>query len=145
MRERMREAWRRLLDDGGRSMATRGMTLVEIMIVLTIMASIMGVVGVYVFGAIDRAGIKEAQTEVETLKGYADQYYIQSSPHEYPSSLDALTSGPAPITKEIPKDPWNQDYIYKQGSGTKGEVTICSAGPDESPGTNDDICSGGGQ
>ena len=134
---------RELADNGAARSAPRGMTLVEIMIVLTIMASIMGVVSVYVFGAIDRAGIKEAQTEVETLKGYVDMYWSTSTPHEYPSSLDDLTSGPAPITKKIPKDPWGHDYIYQKPSGNSAEATVCSVGPDESQGTDDDICAGG--
>ncbi len=117
----------------------RGMTLVEIMIVLTIMASIAGVVGFFAKGALDRAKVKEATTEVGNLKQMVDSYYVFSN--EYPDSLDQLVNPPgnmAPIAKAIPKDPWNNEYNYKKGSGSE-PPELSSNGPDGSPGNDDDI------
>ena len=45
----------------------KGMTIVELMIVLTIIASIMGVVGFYVFGTLDKANVQEARIEIGQL------------------------------------------------------------------------------
>ena len=120
---------------------TRGMTLVEIMIVLTIMASIAAVVGFFAKGALDNAKIKEAQTEVGNLKQMVDTYYV--SANEYPNSLDDLKSPPggmSPIVKTIPKDPWNNEYNYSKGGGSD-EPTLSSNGPDGQGGTDDDISS----
>ena len=109
------------------------------MIVLTIMASIAAVVGFFAKGALDNAKIKEAQTEVGNLKQMVDTYFV--SANEYPNSLDDLKSPPggmSPIVKEIPKDPWNNDYNYSKGGGSD-EPSISSNGPDGQAGTDDDI------
>jgi general secretion pathway protein G len=117
--------------------APRGMTLVEVLIVLTIMASIMGVVGVFAVGAIDRANIKKAQIEIGNLSGFAEQYMIMNTPPKLPESLQDLATGPTPITKKVPQDPWGNDYIYNKTGPREFEIT--SAGKDGQPGTEDDI------
>ena len=114
-----------------------GMTIVELMIVLTIIASIMGVVGFAVFGALDTASTKEAQIEIGQLTQMCDAYYLASSPRTYPDTLEQLAEGPNALTKEVPKDPWGNDYIYKKEGNRK--ITIYSAGPDGSEGTEDDV------
>lgn len=115
----------------------RGMTLVEIMIVVTIMASIMGVVGFFVFGALDRSNIKTAQIEIGQLEGLINTYYLTSSPNRLPDSLTELTTGPAPLTKDVPKDPWNSDYVYRKNGARDFEIV--SPGPDGKEGTDDDV------
>lgn len=119
----------------------RGMTLVEIMIVITIMASIAGVVGFFVFGAIDRANVGNAETQINNLENMVEMYYTTTTPNQLPNSLDDLTDGTMPITDEVPVDPWGNDYIYRRHSDRSFE--ICSAGPDGVEGTEDDICTGG--
>ncbi len=122
----------------GRSLAhAGGMTIVELMIVLTIIASIMGVVGFYVFGALDKANISEARIEITQLSNMCNAYYLSSSPKKMPDSLSDLAEGPSPLTQKVPKDPWGNDYIYKK-EGTR-TVKIYSAGPDGSEGTEDDV------
>lgn len=113
-----------------------GMTLVEIMIVVTIMAMIASVVGVFVFGALDRANIRTAQIEIGQLEGQVEQYYTMEG--ELPDQLEDLTEGPRPyIEGEVPEDPWGNDYIYdRQGSQ---QFEIYSAGPDEVEGTEEDV------
>ena len=128
----------RALTSGRHGLANaRGMTLVEVLIVLTIMASIMGVVGVFVVGAIDRANVKEAQIEIKNLEGLCNSYMLSSTPRALPESLEDLTKGPAPLTKKVPKDPWGNDYLYNKVSNM--EFTISSAGADGKEGTEDDV------
>lgn len=115
----------------------KGMTIVELMIVLTIIASIMGVVGFFVFGALDKASIQEARIEINQLGNLVDAYYLNASPRSLPDSLDQLAEGPSPLTEKVPKDPWGVDYIYKKEGNRKYE--IYSVGPDGSEGTEDDI------
>ena len=117
----------------------RGMTLVEIMIVVTIMASIMGVVAWYTIGYLRQANVKETKAEVARLKGMVDTYYTVTDPHEFPDSLEQLKSphdGSAPLVQKIPKDPWGNDYVYQvDGEG----YILYSTGPDGQDGTADDI------
>jgi general secretion pathway protein G len=114
----------------------RGMTLVEIMIVVTIMASIMGVVGFFVFGALDKANEKEAQIEVNNYKQMVESYYLTTDPHQMPDSLDDLEQ--ANLTEEVTNDPWGNEYIYRKNGR---EFEIISAGADGQEGTEDDISS----
>ena len=136
--ESKKQKRRILRASASRSLAnTKGMTIVELMIVLTIIAAIMGVVGYSVIGALDQASIKEAQIEIGQLGQMVDSYYLAASPRKYPSQLSDLTEGPSPLTKEIPKDPWGNDYIYR--SISKREYEIYSPGPDGVEGNEDDV------
>ena len=115
----------------------RGMTIVELMIVLTIIASIMGVVGFFVFGTLDKANIKESQIEIAQLTSMVEAFYLSASPRAFPNDLEEMTKGASPLTKEIPRDPWGNDYVYKKTSGR--EFEIYSAGPDGIEGNEDDV------
>lgn len=114
-----------------------GMTIVELMIVLTIIASIMGVVGFFVFGALDKASIQESRIEINQLQNLVNSYYLSSSPRKFPDSLEDMTEGASPLTKEIPKDPWGNNYVYKKISNR--EFEIYSMGPDGQEGNEDDV------
>ena len=121
-------------------MNQRGLTLVEIMIVLTIMASIMGIAGVAVFGALDRAKIKETQTQAGIYGAGVEEYVVFMN--ELPDNLDQLVSPPggAPKFVELIKDdPWGNEYRY---TASGRSFSICSNGPDGSSGGDDDICTG---
>ena len=111
----------------------RGMTLVEVLIVLTIMASIMGVVGFVAVGALDKAGKKEAVLDMGTLGQGVEQYYIMNG-RTYPQSLDELVKDNT--VAKIPKDPWNEEYIYVV---TDKSFELSSKGPDKISGNEDDI------
>lgn len=114
-----------------------GMTLVEIMIVVTIMASVAGVVGFFVFGALDRANIRTAQMEVQQLESMVENYYMTTTPNQLPDNLEQLTEGSAPLTEEVPDDPWGNDYVYQRHGDRDFE--IYSPGPDGVEGTEEDV------
>lgn len=115
----------------------KGMTIVELMIVLTIIASIMGVVGYSLMGIMGESDRKTATIEIRKLSETAATYYLSQSPRAYPDELSDLSSGPSPLVEELPKDPWGNAYIYEKPSPTS--FKIYSAGPDGQPGTEDDV------
>lgn len=121
-------------------MSPRGMTLVEIMIVVTIMASIMGVVGFFVFGALDEANKKEAKIQIGNYEQLVNTYYLTTDPHQLPDQLEDLTTKKN-LAKKIKPDPWGNDYIYNKKNNR--EFEIVSAGPDGTQGTEDDITTAG--
>ncbi len=115
----------------------RGLTLVEIMIVLTIMASIMGIAGVAVFGALDRAKIREAQTQVGIYASGVEEYVVFMN--ELPDNLDQLVDPPNGAPKfvdEIKNDPWGNEYSYSASGRT---FQVCSQGR---PDGDEEICAG---
>ena len=116
----------------------RCLTLIEIMIVLTIMASIIGMVGVYAAGAMENARVREAETEVGKLADFVEQYRVYVG--ELPDNLDQLVNPPngvAKFTSEVPEDPWGNAYRY---SKQRNDYELCSNGPDGSSGGDDDLC-----
>ena len=121
----------------------RGMTLVEIMVVVVIIGLIAGVVSVQVFGQLEDANIKTAQTQIKSVENALDLYRLSN--RGYPSTAEGLgvlrhpKSG-APVMSEIPKDPWGNDFIYLYpGTQNAGKFDLMSYGPDGVQGGRDDI------
>lgn len=115
----------------------RGMTLVEIMIVVTIMASIMGVVGFFVFGYLEDANKKQTTIQLRNYYQLVESYYMATDPHQMPETLEDIVEKKN-LAKEIKPDPWGNDYIYRKNSGLR-DFEIFSVGPDGMEGTEDDI------
>lgn len=114
-----------------------GMTLVEIMIVLTIIGSIMAFAAYSLLGTSKGAQIVEAEAEVNRIKGMIELYYLTY--RELPDSLDDLTvdNGRGNIADVVPDDPWGNPYEYS--TGNDGTFEIFSVGPNGSSHDDDDI------
>ena len=119
----------------------RGMTLLEIMIVLAILALVMGLlVGPKVMAMFSKSKVDIAKL---TVKKYADEAYPQwaaSHPDKQcPDNLEALNEF---MNNKENKDPWGNPYKMMCGTnlpaGAKG-IAIMSSGPDAKDGTEDDI------
>jgi len=115
-----------------------GFSLIELLIVMIILGLLASLVGPRMFGKLGMAKQKTAKTQIEMLMSALDSYRLDMG--SYPSSqdgLEALVSGSGdkwdgpylPKGKEVPKDPWDNPYIY-QNPGEHGEVDIISYGAD---------------
>lgn len=123
---------------GLRAAVRRGMTLVEIMIVLTIMAGIMAFAAYSVVGYLKSSKIKDAEAEVNQLRGFIDTFRVMHN--RLPDSLDELqeeVDGLGRITDTVPNDPWDNPYDYSKR--TDGTFMLYSMGPDGQTGSQDDI------
>jgi general secretion pathway protein G len=114
--------------------AERGMTLIEIMVVITILGLIAAAVAVNVIGALGEAKSKQALTDLHTLENCLDLYKIDKG--HYPSTeegLQALVA--AGKCKANLKDPWKHDYIYLYpGQVHSDSFDVKSYGGDGQPG-----------
>jgi general secretion pathway protein G len=123
-----------------------GFTLVEVLLVLVILVIIMGMVGTAVWPALSEAKVKAAKVQIEAFRTPLERYRLSTG--MFPPNLGALRVAPADavgwagpyMDKDIPPDPWGNQYIY-QCPGQYGEYDISSAGPDGMSGTADDITS----
>jgi len=117
--------------------ADRGMTMLEIMIVLAIIGLVMSVVGVGVYASWKRSNIKVARVAVNEIAQKTIQYMTDNS-NECPKGLDDLVAQKYMPRKQ--KDPWNRDYILRcPGQINTDGIDVISLGPDGQEGTADDI------
>ena len=119
--------------------ADRGFTLVEILVVITIIGLVMGLVGPRVLNYLSDSKVKAAKIQIESLAHAIELYYLDSG--RYPSSSEGLNSliyrpgnttgwnGPYLKGAGLPSDPWGKPYVYR-APGQHGAYDIISYGAD---------------
>jgi general secretion pathway protein G len=116
----------------------RGVTLVEVLIVVAILALIAGSVAIFAIPRYIDAQKRTAETEANTLRGAVDQWRMTSPErlHQCPTSEMLVADR---IVQERKNDPWYHPYrIVCSG----WDVSVASDGPDGRPDTEDDIWAG---
>ncbi len=114
-----------------------GMTLIEIMVVVSIIGLMMGTVGVMAYGRYKKAQVTNAKQIINNIK-QALVHYAMDNKDPCPKDLNELYTQKL-IDKE-PKDPWGQELIFKcPGEHDTESADISSKGPDRKEGTADDL------
>jgi general secretion pathway protein G len=130
-----------------------GFTLVEILVVITIIGLIMALVGPRVLNYLSESKAKAAKIQIESFASALDLYYLDLG--RYPTTnegLGALTqgnnaagwNGPYLRGGVVPNDPWGHSYVYRS-PGQRAPYEIVSLGSDGQEGgsgTAADIASG---
>jgi general secretion pathway protein G len=118
----------------------RGMTLIEIMVVIAIIGVLATSIGFAVVNWLKSSKVEAASVQLNTISQALDGYYAKSKPNEYPGDIQDLLEGDNPLLKEEAlNDPWGTLVIY---SPDGDDYELCSAGPDKKSGGGDDICKG---
>src|SRR5262245_9251980 len=115
-----------------------GMTLLEIMIVLAILALVMGfLIGPKVWRMFSESKIDIAKLQAKDYQ-QAYQVWALKSSETCPSGLKDLQNY---RNKKGDKDPWGQEWVMKCGDQAPEGVDfgVVSTGPDKKDGTEDDI------
>ena len=108
----------------------RGMTLIEIMVVITILGLIMAAVGVAVIPKLDEARRDTARLDIANLHNALKLYYAKKG--KYPDTGTGLRALVETQTLEqMPRDPWGNEYVYLNEGG---RPVITTYGADGSPG-----------
>ncbi len=111
----------------------RGMTLIEIIVVITILSLLMAAVGVAVIPQLEQAKRDRAKIDIANLQQALKTYYVKKG--NYPDTgagLKALVD--SQILDKAPMDPWDKEYVYMLESG---KPVITSYGKDGAPGGTD--------
>ncbi len=127
-----------------RSRDTKGFTLVELLLVVTIIGILAGAVLVNISGQSKKAKIQRTRNDIANIENALSLYEMEMG--EYPEELQDLVedpgidgwSGPY-LTKKNVADPWNNDYQYQYPGNYGLEYDLYSLGPDGTDGTDDDI------
>ena len=115
----------------------RGMTLIEIMVVVAIIGMLMGTVGVYAFGRFEKAKITDTKMVIKNVEAALVHYQTENT--------DSCPKGIADLVaqKIMPKEPldaWGQSLIFKcPGEHNPDGADVVSRGKDKTEGTADDI------
>lgn len=117
----------------------KGFSLIEILVVMVIMATIMGIVANSIGKNRIKAKLQEAKIRISKLK--MDMENFNTDMGYYPRTLDALVHdngdenwlGPYAKKKDI-LDPWKQEYQYSNPGQHDEEFSIVSYGNDKAPG-----------
>ena len=131
----------------------RGMTLIEILVVLVLIGIVLGIVGGNFIGKGEKAKADAAKIEIGQISQTLDLYKLEIG--RYPTTqegLQALISAPAGVTNwngpywkktTVPKDPWGNEYKYTSpGQSTPYEIVSLGAdGKEGGEGPNKDILS----
>jgi general secretion pathway protein G len=113
-------------------MAQRGMTLIEIMVVVVIIGLIGTIAGVRLIRYFEESKIEVARSQVCNLQKALQLYRLKNG--KYPTNsegLNALVTSGTWSGRKIPKDPWNGDYFYRNPSATNpDQPDVMSLGSD---------------
>jgi len=117
----------------------RGFTLVEILVVITIIALIMSLVGPRVLNYLSESKVKAAKIQMQSFASALDLLYLDTG--RYPSSAEGLNAlmkptsampgwnGPYLKGDVVPNDPWGKPYAYRSPT-ERGKFEIKSFGSD---------------
>ena len=125
-----------------------GFTLVEMLVVITIIGLIMALVGPRVLNYLSESKAKTAQIQIESFSSALDLFYLDNG--RYPTSNEGLTAlvrrpsnsggwnGPYLKSGSVPADPWGRAYVYR-APGEREPYEIVSLGASGQPnGTGSD-------
>jgi len=123
--------------------ATRGFSLIELLVVLVILGLLAGLVGPKVMKHLGGAKSDTAKLQIADLGAGLDVYRLETG--DYPSNDEGLKAlienpgdkpgwnGPYLKKKVVPMDPWGREYHY-QMPGEHGDFDLYSLGKDNAQG-----------
>jgi general secretion pathway protein G len=128
-----------------------GFTLLEILVVITIIGLLIGLVAPAVLRQLGSARVSVAKQSIERLATVLDLYNLDMG--SYPTTeqgLAALAKRPSGVANwngpyikgdTVPLDPWSHAYVYRMPSERQGhDYDLCSNGPNAEAAQRDMIC-----
>jgi general secretion pathway protein G len=119
--------------------AQHGFTLIEMLVVISIIGLIMALVGPRVLNYLSESKTKTAKIQIESFASSLDLYFLDAG--RYPTGPEGLTAlvqkpgniaswnGPYLKGTVVPVDPWGHPYVYR-APGQHGAYDIISYGSD---------------
>jgi general secretion pathway protein G len=127
-----------------RTLQRQGFTLVEIMVVVIVLGILAAMVIPQLGGQTDKAMIARAKSDIAALQSVLEVFRLEMRRYPYedeglavlrypPTTEDAELWG-GPYLRQIPIDPWQEDYIYMSPGPEDLPYDIICYGRDKLPG-----------
>lgn len=121
----------------------QGFTLLEIIVVITIIAVLAAYIAPKVAGRADDARISKVKNDIQVLEGALELYRLDN--FNYPTTeqgLQSLVTNPGDLKnwkaggyiKKLRKDPWGFDYYYNRPGQNNPDFDLFSLGADNAEG-----------
>lgn len=127
--------------EAGKPDGEAGYTILEVLVVITIIGLLIGLVAPMVLQQLGGARDSIAKESIQRMGTVLDLYNLDVG--SYPTTeqgLQALVTRPSGVATwngpylkgdEVPKDPWGHDYVYRNPSQRPNRpYDLCSYGPD---------------
>jgi len=126
-----------------RRKSAAGVTLIEMLVVVTIIGLFVALVGPKLWSNVDKAKMTAARAQIQNFMAALGTYKLDNG--NFPTTEQGLQSlrvrpndaaqwnGPY-MPLDVPKDPWGHDYVYKFPGDHGDEPDILSYGADGQPG-----------
>jgi general secretion pathway protein G len=123
----------------------RAFTLVEMLLVITIIGILAALVIPKMVGRSEQARQTAVRADLSSVKTALDAFEVDNG--YYPKSLQDLLQQPSnaknwhgPYLENLPQDPWGNPYVYTiPGRHNANSYDLMSVGPVGKAGTDDDI------
>ena len=128
-----------------------GFTLIELMVVIVILGILAGLIIPRIMGRPEEARRMKARVQIESIETALKLYKLDTG--SYPTTeqglqaLVELTQVDSLVKNwrkggylergKVPKDPWENDFVYLEG-GESGDFQLSSYGKDGEPGGEDE-------
>lgn len=127
-----------------------GFTLIELMLVIVILGILAGVAVNSFTGVSDQAKRTAAKSDIATITTAIKMFELETgrfpADDSWIEDLTTKTDEHKRHMEKLPKDPWGNDYNYREESENGQDFPdIWSNGPDKEEGTEDDISNWGGE
>ena len=134
-------------DEAPEARPQRGFTLIELLVVMVIIGLLGALVGPRLFRNIGRSKVTAAKAQIAMFQSALGQYKLEVG--VFPGTEEGLTAlrvrptsarnwdGPY-LQKEIPLDPWNNEYVYRFPGEYGDQPDIISYGADGREGGEDE-------
>jgi general secretion pathway protein G len=120
----------------------KGFTFIETVVTITIILIMSAGVGFSAIRYIEGARLTACKNQIETFRLALQSYYLQCG--SYPTRAQGLAAlwekpviAPVPplwngpyLEKQVPKDPWGNEYVYKNPGDKNLPWTVISYGAD---------------
>ena len=118
--------------------AERGLTLVEIMVVIAILGTLMTIVGVNVVSKLDEANVDASKLQMKKIE--ADlQLYAAKHKGKFPTTSQGLEAASKYFPdNRVPTDAWGNEFqYYSPGTHSSAPFELISLGKDGQEGGED--------